>query len=270
MRPTNDSALLHEFWLHGRTVECPIFDTHAHYGPFTGIYFAERGEAEAMLAVMDRASVRVALVSGHAALVDAARGNEVVAELVAAHPSRFRGYLVANPNYPGQIERDLANWDHWQAQGFIGFKLHPGMHAYSLTGPNYRPVFEFADARRIPVLSHTWGADGTCGTKQVREIVETYPGVPFLAGHACYGDWNEGIALAREHENLYLELTAAYAVNGVIERMVAGAGAHKVLFGNDLPWFDTLYAAGCVLCAHISDDDRHAILHRNAEALFGL
>ena len=54
MRPTNDSALLREFWEHGRAVDCPIFDTHAHYGPFTGIYFPQRGEAEAMLAVMDR------------------------------------------------------------------------------------------------------------------------------------------------------------------------------------------------------------------------
>lgn len=276
MKPTNDSTLLQTrfirqaFWERGRADDCPIFDTHAHYGPFNGIYFPGRGEAEAMLRVMDRVGVRVALVSGHRALVDAPRGNEVVADLVAAYPDRFRGYLVLNPNYPTQIERDLRDFDRWQARGFVGFKLHPGMHDYPLTGPGYRSAFEFADERRLPILCHTWGADGTCGTRQVREIVEAFSHVPFLAGHACYGDWDAAIALAREHDNLYLELTAAYACSGLLERMVAGCGAHKVMFGNDLPWFDSMYAVGCVLGAHIGDEDRHAILHGNAEGLFGL
>jgi predicted TIM-barrel fold metal-dependent hydrolase len=270
MKPTNGSALLQEFLENGRTDDCPVFNTHAHYGPYGAIYFPRKGEADAMLAAMDHAGVRIALISSHAALRDPIHGNEVTATAVAAHPSRFRGYLVANPNYRGQTEKDVARFDHWRERGFVGFKLHPGIHAYPLTGPAYQPVFEFADARRIPVLSHTWGSDENCGTKQVREIIQTYPNVPFLAGHSCYGEWDTVIALANEHDNLYLELTAAYAVNGVLERMVAGAGANKILFGDDLPWFDPLYAVGCVLCAHINDDDRHAILHRNAESLFRL
>ncbi|MBN1937237.1 MAG: amidohydrolase family protein [Anaerolineae bacterium] len=268
MKPANESRLLQTFWAQGRVADCPIFDTHAHYGPFNGIYFPGRGEAAAMLSVMDRAGVRLAVVSGHTALVDPLRGNELVADLIATHPDRFRGYLVINPNYPEQAQRDIAGFDFWQTRGFVGFKIHPSGHKYSLTGDGYRPLFEFVDAQRIPVLSHTWGADGLCGTRQVREIVETYPNVPFLAGHSCYGDWKNAIALSAAHPNLYLELTAAYAYNGLLERMVAGCGAHKVLFGNDLPWFDSLYAVGCVLGARITDEDRHAILHRNAEQLF--
>ncbi|MBN1583039.1 MAG: amidohydrolase family protein [Anaerolineae bacterium] len=270
MIPPSRSPLTYAFWEYGRVDDCPIFDTHAHYGPFSGIYFPDRGEVDAMLAVMERVGIRIALVSGHAALIDPARGNEIVAGLVAAHPGRFRGYLVANPNYPQQIARDLGDFAQWQARGFVGFKIHPSSHKYSLTGDNYRPLFEFANARRIPLLSHTWGADGLCGTKQVREIVSTYRSMPFLAGHACYDDWDAAIALAARHDNLYLELTAAYAYNGLLERMVAGMGAHKIMFGNDLPWFDSMYAVGCVLSARITDDDRRAILYRNAEQLFGL
>lgn len=270
MRPTNDSALVQEFWDHGQSGDCPIFNTHAHYGPYGAIYFPQRGEAAAMLAAMDRAGVRIALISSHAALSDPIQGNEVTAEAVAAHPDRFRGYVVANPNYPEQIERDLAAFEQWQERGFVGFKIHPSSHAYPLTGPNFKSLFHFANARHIPVLSHTWGNDDNCGSKQVQEIIRAYPDMPFLAGHSCHGEWDAAIALAREYDNLYLELTAAYAVNGVLERMVAGAGAHKILFGDDLPWFDPLHGVGCVLCAHIGDDDRHAILHRNAESLFRL
>jgi predicted TIM-barrel fold metal-dependent hydrolase len=270
MKPANPSLLARAFWERGRVDDCPIFDTHAHYGPFSGIYFPDRGEAQAMLSVMDRVGIRLALVSGHVALVDAPRGNQIVCDLVTAHPDRFRGYVVVNPNYPKQTARDLRDFSRWQERGFVGFKIHPSGHEYSLTGVNYRSLFEFANERQIPILSHTWGADGLCGTKQVREIVETYPGLPLLAGHACYGDWHAAIALAAQHDNLYLELTAAYAYNGVLERMVSGAGAQKILFGNDLPWFDSMYAVGCVLSAQITDDDRRAILYRNAEQLFKL
>ena len=88
---------------------------------------------------------------------------------------------------------------------------------------------------------------------------------------------------------MYLELTAVYVahdfamlpsgsgtpsalascaqVNGIIEYFVAQAGAHKILFGTDMPWYSAHYAAGAVLFARISDDARHAILHRNAEQL---
>jgi predicted TIM-barrel fold metal-dependent hydrolase len=267
MKPTNTSELLQACSEWGAAADCPIVDVHAHYGPYRAIYFPHRGEAEAMLSVMDRVGVRIAVLSGHTALADARLGNQEIAEVVAAHPDRFRGYIVINPHYPEYTAAVIDQFDTWMAEGFVGFKLHPGMHEYPLTGPNYASLLEFANARRVPILCHTWGADGTCGTVQVRAIVERYSDLPFIAGHACYGDWDPAIALARKHENLFLELTAAYAVNGILERMVEGAGAGNVLFGNDLPWFDTAYALGCVLYAHITDAERHAILHRNAERL---
>jgi len=49
--------------------------------------------------------------------------------------------------------------------------------------------------------------------------------------------------------------------------MVEGAGSEKMLYGTDLPWFDPHYVIGCILFARIDDEDRHNILHRNAERL---
>ncbi len=162
------------------------------------------------------------------------------------------------------------NFEIWRERGFVGFKIHPSWHQYPLTGENYQAMFEFANADRIPVLSHTWGKDQFCGSEQVRKLASSYPHVPFLAGHGIYGEWDEAVSIAQEHSSVYLELTAAYGVNGVIEHFVKGVGSERILFGDDLPWFDPMHGIGCVLSAHISDDDRHAILHRNAEALFGI
>ena len=42
----------------------------------------------------------------------------------------------------------------------------------------------------------------------------------------------------------------------------------KILYGDDLPWFNPHYGIGCVLFSRISDEARHAILHENAERIF--
>ena len=62
---------------------------------------------------------------------------------------------------------------------------------------------------------------------------------------------------------------AKMSFGGVIEEMCKRVGSHKITFGTDLPWFDPHYGIGCVLFAHITDDDIHNILHRNAERIFG-
>jgi predicted TIM-barrel fold metal-dependent hydrolase len=93
--------------------------------------------------------------------------------------------------------------------------------------------------------------------------------VELLMGHSGHGDWGAAVQTAAEHPNTYLELCAAYAVNGTIELFCEQVGSQRVLFGTDLPWFDPHYGIGCVLDARITDDDRHNILHRNAQRLYG-
>ncbi len=119
----------------------------------------------------------------------------------------------------------------------------------------------------MPVLMHTWGGSKFDGPELVGEVADRYPDLVILMGHSGYGEWDVSISVAKKHPNVYLELTAAYAVNGVVEKFVNEAGSEKVLFGTDLPWFDPHYAAGCILYAHISDNDRHNIFHRNAERI---
>ncbi|HOS44605.1 MAG TPA: amidohydrolase family protein, partial [Armatimonadota bacterium] len=148
---------------------------------------------------------------------------------------------------------------------------------------------EYADAHGTLVLVHTWGGSGFDSPAMLGEVAGRYPRATFLMGHAGYGDWETALAVAREHPNVYLELTAVYVahdfgnqpggsgtplpflsclhVNGVIERMVEGVSSRKIVFGTDLPWYSPHYAAGAVLFAHIDDEARHDILHRNAERL---
>jgi len=273
----NDTRLTEEFVAHGHVADCPVIDTHAHFGPFQAIYFP-RWRPERVLDTMDRCNVRWLIMSGHAALVDTQRGNREIAELVARYPDRFRGYWVINPNYPERMERELDEFDDLRQSAerdggtplFVGFKFHPNQHGVPLNDDRYRPALEYAEARGLPILSHTWAGKGMSSHHEVREVAEKYPNVRLLMGHAGYGDWEDAAKVARDHEHVYLELTAAYSVRGALEIMIEHAGSEKILFGTDHPWFDPHYGIGCILSAYMTDEDRRNILYRNAQRLFDL
>ncbi len=244
---------------------CPVIDMHGHMGPFAGIYMPE-APLEEMIAGLDRCGIEALVISPHNALSgDTREGNREMLEAVTAHPGRIYGYCTLNPNFPRDIQPEMDRYLH--RPGVVGLKIHPARHACPVTSDRYRPVWERANAERLMVLSHTWGAEGTCGTSAMRKIAEEYPEVRLLLGHSCYGAWDEAIALAADFPNVYLELTAAYHVYGLLERMCAEAGSAKVLFGTDYPWFDPMVAIGCVVFAHIDEQDMHKILYANAREL---
>lgn len=262
-----EGRITREFVEHGRVEDCPVIDTHAHFGPFQAIYFP-RHRPEQVIDTMDRCGARWMFMSGHQALVDTERGNAEIAAVVAEYPDRFRGWWVLNPNYPERMREELDGFE--AIDGFVGFKLHPNMHETPLTDDAYTPAFEYADARRLPILSHTWAGKGMSSYREVAAVAEKYPAVRFLMGHAGYGDWDESAKVARDHEHVYLELTAAYSVRGSLEIMCEYAGSRKITFGTDHPWFDPHYGIGCILSAYMTDEDRRNILYRNAQKLFDL
>ena len=256
-----ESVIAREFLKTGRCATCGVIDLHAHYGHYGGIYMPNH-DPEQMLATMDRCGVDTIVSSGHTALVDMVRGDAEMVGITVRYPGRWYVYLVFNPNYPELGRAEIETYE--VRRTCVGFKFHPSIHQYPITGDAYRPALEYASARRLIVLSHTWGGSAHDSPAMLAQVAERCPEVTFLAGHSGYGQFTECMDVARAHANVYLELTAAYAVRGLIEDMVERVGAHKIVFGCDLPWFDPHYAIGCIVMAHISDSARRAILRENA------
>jgi len=286
----NPSPIAREYLAQGFSTDCPIIDMHGHWGPFGGAYLPSAPE-ERMIRTLRRSGVKRIICSAHDALLaDPERGNADMQSVIARHPDLIMGYWAVNPNYPALVRSACSMFE--KSKGFVGFKFLPDYHAYPLTGELYRPVLEYADMKKLPVLVHTWGGSAYNSPQQVERIAKDFPNVRLLMGHSGYGDWETSVRLARDYANVYLELTAVYAahdfamlpagsgtpaalssclhVNGIIEYMVEQAGSKKILFGTDLPWYSPHYAAGAILFARISDDERRDILYRNAEHLLGL
>jgi predicted TIM-barrel fold metal-dependent hydrolase len=284
----NDSPIVREYLENGCSETCPIIDIHGHIGCFYGAYLPSAVSVERMIHSMDRAGVRLLVCSHHTALTyDVGRGNALMQEVIRNHPGRFLGYWVINPNHPDIIRRDLENYD--RLNGFVGLKFWADYHLVPITSPKYSPALEFANERELLMKVHTFGGSPFNPPEMLGEIAAKYPRAQFFMAHCGYGDWETSVAVARDLPNVYLDLTSvvqaldfalmpggsfmpsascnSIMINGLLEHMVGTAGSKKVLFGSDLPWYSQTYHAGAILFARISDDDRHNILHRNAERL---
>jgi uncharacterized protein len=259
------SPLAVEFWQHGRSSTCPIYDMHGHMGTWNAIYFP-RGEPEQMIGTMDECGVRMLVFSHHHALMSPDAGNLASIAAVRRFPERLRAYCVINPNYPEISDADLAVFEQ-RRDVFVGFKFLSDYHRVAITDERYCPALAYADQHRLLVLMHTWGGSPFDGPGLVRALAERYHHAVFLLGHSCHGDWDAAVALARDFPNIYLELTAVFDDRGALEKFAAEAGSERMLFGTDLPWFDPHQAIGALFSAHLSDEEVHNICHRNAERL---
>jgi hypothetical protein len=263
-----DSELAAEFWQHGRSDRCPIYDMHGHMGEWYGIYFPRMEPAD-MVRSMDAAGVKRLCFAHHASLFAPELGNKPAVEAVRAFPDRFRAYLAVNPHYPDITQRELAEFDGMR-DIYAGLKFLPDYHGVKLSDARYRFALDFADERGLIVLTHTWAGSQQDGPEQVRIIAERHPRVRFFLGHSFANDWESAVGVAREHPNTYLELTGILGLRGVVDLFCEKVGSDRVLFGTDLPWFDQQQAVGSLLSSSITEDDIHNICHRNAEKLLDL
>ena len=260
----NDSALTRAFWEKGKLDDCPILDFHAHMHETHSMYMPSQ-EPEAMIATMKRCNTKLTVFCSHMALKYAECEEEYNLRVAQRYPEYFKAYHCVIPgktDFGAAVRRMEQN-----APCYLGFKFHCDSHTTPLSAPAYAPFLEYMDRRGLPALLHTWGMSEYDGVDVVRDIALRYPNAIFICGHAFHFDWLRGAEIAAECPNLYYELTAIADDYGSIELLCEKAGSERILFGTDLPWFDTHHGIGAVLSADISDKDRENIFHLNGEKL---
>lgn len=247
-----------------------IVDAHAHLGPYRNFYIPDSG-ADGLVRVMDRCGVAITCLSSHVAIgPDWILGNRLTAEAVAAYPDRLVGQAVASPHEPTLIRDELSRC--FDELGMRAIKLHPDLHQYPITGDGYLPAWEFAAERGCLVLSHTFHGSRYCDPSVFGALAERYPHVPILLVHsgAQTTAFPGAIAVARAHENIYLDLSGSFITGPWIARMVREAGAKRVIFSSDIPFIDLRYSLGRVLFAPLTPQEKTLILGGNIRRLLRL
>lgn len=250
----------------GQPLPFPMYDAHMHTGRWYHFPILD-GESDGMLRAMDSAGIRAAILTSLAALgPDPRAGNDDVRYRVRAHPGRFLGYVTTNAHYPqamrAELERCLG------APEFVGVKVHQSVCGAPADSPAWDPVYEAADARGWLVLSHTWGATEV---NRHADTLKRFHRLQLLLGHAGadYEGYRAAVALAREYDNVFLDLTLSLTRRGIVEWLVREIGPERIVFGTDMPFLDGRGAPGWIIFADIDDAAKALILGGNLRRVLG-
>ena len=237
-----------------------IIDAHAHYGAALGLSCSDEEYIESM----DRWGIDRAVFSSMLAISgNEPEGNDAVHRMIRRWPDRVVGYCVPNP-----YRRPAEELARCIDMGFRAVKLHPRGMGCPMDNRMYRPVYEEAQRRRMPVLFHSGGLLTMpdfrfTSPDMILRIARAYPELPLLAGHMGLERWLDLVNVAPDVENVYLDITMSLPDLYRLEKAVQTVGAERVLFGTDLPLLDPSVPLGLVQGADLTDEQRRLILGGN-------
>lgn len=237
---------------------------------------AEDIPIELTLASMDATGVGVGLLS-------AWRGpngldlvsNDEVAGWVRAHPDRLAGLATVDLDRPMAAVRELRR--RVRDDGFVGLRVVPWLWRLPPTDRHYYPLFAECVELGVPFCTQV-GHTGPLRPSEtgrpipyIDEVALDFPELVIVCGHVGYPWTEEMVAVARKHENVYID-TSAYTTKRLPPELIAfmktRTGQRKVLFGTNYPMIGHAHALDGLDELGLSDAARNDYLHANAERVF--
>jgi uncharacterized protein len=168
--------------------------------------------------------------------------NEEVAGWVEAHPTRFAGLACVDLNRPMEAVRELRRCV--EDLRFKGLRVVPWLWEAPPTDRRYYPLFAACVELGVPFFTQV-GHTGPMRPSEtgrpiphIDQVALDFPELVIVGGHIGYPWTEEMIAVARKHENVYID-TSAYVPKRYPPELVAymrsGSGRNKVMFGTNYP-----------------------------------
>lgn len=157
--------------------------------------------------------------------------NDLVS-VIKKYPKRFLGF----GSVPlGMSLDETENWitDCIISNSLLGVgEFTPGNEQQIL---QLDTVFQAIETTAIlPVWVHTFAPVTMNGIRLLMQLCEKYPHIPVIFGHLGGTNWIEVIKFAKEHDNVYLDLSAAFA--SIATKMALIELPEKCLFSSDAPY----------------------------------
>lgn len=158
-----------------------------------------------------------------------------------------------------------------------GIKLHPAAQRYYPSDRRLWGAYEEAQARDLPIISHSGAAAGGVESpyarpQQFREVLQAFPDLTLVLAHLGLGCLEESLEMAGRYPNLFFDSSAA--VNGTVEPppfpdeeavdLIRRLEIERVLFASDWPWFHPHRDAERVDRLPLSNEEKRLLLRENA------
>lgn len=202
-----------------------------------------------------------------------------VEQVIEAAQKDGRIVPFTGPDYRPDAADHTARFRNEVAQGVRGLKLHPILDKVPLDSPQTFEIVEAFAPHQRPVLFHS-GVSFYYVNKDDRineqpafgeipaiiPLVEAFPHVKFIAGHAGLSQVNEVIATVAKYPNVSVD--TSFQPPHIIQQLIEAFGPERVLYGSDWPWGGMGVAKRCVELACGSDRGlKEQIFYNNSAAL---
>jgi predicted TIM-barrel fold metal-dependent hydrolase len=230
----------------------------------------------ATIAAMDAGGVDFGLLSAWHGPEGPLIANDFVAECVAAHPNRLAGLAAVDLRKPMEAVRELRRCV--TELGFKGLRVIPWLWERPPNDRLYYPLYAECVALGVPFCTQV-GHTGPLRTSEtgrpipyIDDVALDFPELVIVGGHIGYPWTEEMVAVARKHENVFID-TSAYTVRRYppeLVRYLRADGAKKVLFGTNFPMIAPAKALEDLDALELDDASRDSFLDGNARRVFGL
>ena len=207
-------------------------------------------------------------LSGHTYRIYADPDNQAVADAIAAHPTRFRGWIFVNPRGLNHTLDEIERWR--QRPGFIGVKIHPHWHGSTMA--ECLPLARRCEELGLPLLIHLgFGDSGDWSL-----LVQRCPRLAMVLAHAGIPHFQRLWRDVSWNTNLHIDLSSPFLNRRLVADAVAAVGPGRALYGTDSPYgfqrpdgaYDYAEIKGWIEELPLPARDIDRILGGNAAALF--
>ena len=232
---------------------------------------------EATISAMDAAETSFGVLSAWHGPQGPLIANDEVAGWVAEHPDRFAGLAAVDLTKPIQAVRELRRCV--EELGFIGLRVIPWLWEAPPTDRRYYPLFAACVELGVPFCTQV-GHTGPMRPSEtgrpipyIDQVAIDFPELVIVGGHIGYPWTEEMVAVARKHENVYID-TSAYTSKRyppeLVRYMQSRGGRRKVMFGSNYPMIAPNVALEELESLGLDDETRELFLEGNARRVFGL
>ncbi|MFC2165322.1 amidohydrolase family protein [Acidobacteriota bacterium] len=200
--------------------------------------------------------------------------NEYVLEF-CAEQDIFLPFCTINPSLISQPEEEFRKLVR---MGVRGIKLYPSYSHFYPNDSYMYPIYEIAQAEKLPVLVHT-GSSVFKGAKikyanplHLDEVATDFPELAILMAHSGRGLWYEkAFFLSRLHPNLYMEISGLPPQNLFTYFPDFERNSDKIVYGSDWPGIKSMSGnIESIKKLPLAAESIKKILHDNAARILGL
>jgi len=238
---------------------------------------AEEVPIEFTLGALDAADVSLGFLTAWHSPEGPLIGNDEVAGWVEAHPDRFAGVAAVNVARPMDAVRELRRCV--EELGFVALRVIPWLWEAAPTDRRYYPLYAACVDLGVPFCVQV-GHTGPLRPSEtgrpipyIDQVALDFPELVIVCGHIGYPWTEEMVAVARKHENVFID-TSAYTAKRYPPELVgylrSRGGRRKVMFGSNHPMIAPAKALGDLDALELDTETRDLFLDGNARRVFGL